>query len=863
MRLFLSIILFLMVFSTQSQILTGSITNEQHEPMAYATIYIEELQTGTCANQDGNYILHLKPGHYSITFRLLGYAPQVKNVVITLAETRLDIVLQIQSYILEGVTVRADAEDPAYSIMRKAIARAPQFANQALSYSSEVYIKGMLKIEKLPKILSKHMEFNGHHPSAGEIYVNESLNRIRYKAPDSYEQEVISVNNSFPVSESDVPVIGLMSGSIYETQEDFYISPFASNAFSHYNYKYEGLLQDGDHFINRIRVIPKRKSKLLVDGYLYIIDDLWCLYSYDITINPMYTKLHIKQHFAPVKGDNYFPVNMFLEADIKAMGAIAHGTYTTTIRYNSLVMNPLFAVKKTSSLTYQPDTATNTKLSPKAKAKSEQIDKKIEKLMESPEPTTREMIEMQKLFAQKVELQNQIGDNPLEIKSNYNVIIKDKSLIRDSVYWDSIRPVPASPDEKISYQKADELQKKNDSMPVWRKALNTFLTGNYEWERSKKFYVFYPGIINKDNIGFNPVDGWQLIQRTKIRWQIDSIHVIETKLMAGYAFSREDFFGKGQINFTYSPMNRGEFNIFGGYSANDFNSKGSPALLNGVYNLLLKDNYKKFYNDTYLELNNRIELVHGLECWQGFKWQQTSELKNSTNYSFLYQSKDYDDNIPVNDEIDSLALGPTKLAKASMELVYHFKQFYIVNKNRKRYQHTDYPWISLQYQVGLGFNQSYSTFHQIEAGIGQQIDLYKIAELKYQLKAGLFIDANNLHFSSYRHFRTIEEPFTNATFNDGYFLLNNYEYSTSLSYIEGHLKYSNQYILLKRLPWISNQMWDENLYYNTLWVEGHRWYNEAGYSLSGILIGGEIGVFAGFKANQFYGVGLKISYYLQ
>ena len=617
MRIIYTVILFFICFALKSQGISGIVTNEQNEPLAYTTIYIEELQTGTCANQEGKYSIHLKPGHYSITFRLLGYSPLVKTVDIAQIDVKLDITLTSQSYILEGVTVRADAEDPAYSVMRKAIARVPQFINQAKSYSSEVYIKGMVKFVKLPKILAKRMTVNNHHPEEGETYVNESINRIHFKAPDIYQQEVISVNNSFPVGESDVPVMELLSASIYETQEDLYISPFAPNAFAHYEFRYEGLLQDGDHFIDRIRVIPKRKSKLLMDGYLFIIEDLWCLYSYDINLNPIYTSLHVKQHYAPVMGDNYFPVNLYMEAEMKAMGAIARGTYTTTIHYDSVIMNPLFSLNKITGPTFHPDTTT-MKINPKTKLKSEQIDKKIEKLMESSEPTNREMVEMQKLMAQKAELQSQIGENPLEIKSNYKVIKKDKVLVRDSIYWDSIRPVPASPDEKISYQKVDSMQKKNDSLPVWRKAVNIFLTGNNEWERRRKFYVFYPGIFDKDNYGFNPVDGWQLMQTTKIRWKIDSNLITQTKLMAGYAFNRRGFFGKGEVSLNYTPMYRGALILSGGYLANDFNSKGSPALLNGVYNLLLKENYKKFYRDTYVEGNNRIELMHGLESWLGF-----------------------------------------------------------------------------------------------------------------------------------------------------------------------------------------------------------------------------------------------------
>ena len=246
-----------------------------------------------------------------------------------------------------------------------------------------------------------------------------------------------------------------------------------------------------------------------------------------------------------------------------------------------------------------------------------------------------------------------------------------------------------------------------------------------------------------------------------------------------------------------------------------------------------------------------------------FKWQQTGALQNVTNYSFLYPNRKYESNSLLNDEVDSLAVGSSNLAKIRVELIYHMKQFYTIFEGRKNYEPTNYPWFSIQYQAGLGINHRYATFHQVEVSIGQKIDLYKVSEVNYRLTAGAFFQPNNLHFSTYHHFNTIEEPFSNTEFKEGYYLLKNYEYSTQKKYIGGHLKYTTQFLLLKRIPWVSNQMWNENLYYNTLWVDGHQWYNELGYSLSGVLIGGDIGIFTGFKGNEFHGIGLRISYYLR
>jgi hypothetical protein len=122
------------------------------------------------------------------------------------------------------------------------------------------------------------------------------------------------------------------------------------------------------------------------------------------------------------------------------------------------------------------------------------------------------------------------------------------------------------------------------------------------------------------------------------------------------------------------------------------------------------------------------------------------------------------------------------------------------------------------------------------------------------------MDAKNMHFSNFTHFKTRQEPFTTGNFKYSFFLLNNYEYSTGKKFFEGHFQYNTQYLILKRLPWVSNQLWTENLFINYLLVEGHKPYYEAGYSMGEIFFAGEIGVYTGFKGSEFHGVGVKAAF---
>lgn len=848
-------LLFALVSESSAQEIKGIIKNTENEPIKYATIYIEELQTGTSANQDGEFAIKVHSGEFNLDVRSLGYSPKGLKVKVDKVDIFLEITLDLQSYILAGVTVRADGEDPAYSIMRKAIARAPGFVNQAKSYTSDVYIKGSVKVNKIPKVLQKRLEVNGQKPKAGDTYVNESINRIRFKAPDSYQQEVISVNNTFPINDKDVPVIGLISGSIYKSVDDFYISPFAPNAFSHYIFKFEGLLQDGSQFIDKIKVTPKRNSKLLFEGYLYIVEDNWCLYSYDLSIKPMYAKLDIKQHFAPVKGNNYFPVNMFVKADISAMGVKAEATYTTTIKYDSVILNPKFAM---ASMRQKIVIDTNTYHQEKVDPKVEEVNQKFDELLQNQELTNHEMVQLQKLMSKKASLQNPDGKSPLEITSSYKTIVSKDAINYDSVYWDSVRPVPASDDEKISYKQREQKKQAEDSTSSFKKAAKIVLFGNYEWERSKKVYVFYPGLISIRNVGFNPVDGFNVMQSFKLRLAFDQSMVLRIYGNGGYAFGRKQFLGNSQIICQYKRDKRAELKINAGIGTVDFSGEiGTPDLVNATYNLFLKESFKKYYFSTYIDAVNNYELVNGLLITPGVKWLKADSISNTTNFSFLYQNNKYLANIPSNISIDSSNLFPRKVFEVQMGIYYTPRQHYSMDNGIKRLHQADWPTFGILYKGGMQLTGNYSGYHLIEFSLAQKITIYSTSEFKYRLQAGHFFNQHQMHFSSYRHFNTIQEEITTRSFNNVYFLTRNYEYSTADKYVELHLKYTSSFLLLKHLPYLSNQLWKENIYLNCLLVPGHYPYREIGYSMSEIFFVGEIGAYVGFKGSGFYGAGVR------
>jgi hypothetical protein len=73
---------------------------------------------------------------------------------------------------LQSVTVRADKEDPAYTVMRKAIAKAKYHTQQIDAYSAKVYLKGKGQLKDYPWLAKKELEKEGI--TKDRVFISES-----------------------------------------------------------------------------------------------------------------------------------------------------------------------------------------------------------------------------------------------------------------------------------------------------------------------------------------------------------------------------------------------------------------------------------------------------------------------------------------------------------------------------------------------------------------------------------------------------------------------------------------------------------------------------------------------------------------
>ena len=431
----------------------GEISDQSGNPVPYAAIFIKELTRGTTCNALGQFSLPLPSGTYTIFFRSLGYTEVSRSVEISDDFIRLAIELPPQTYMIPEVRVSASGEDPAYWIMRKAIGLANYHLNEVASYSAEIYIRGTAYIENLPRAIARRIEVNDIRVEENEAYMLESLNEVHFTAPERYEMRVIASQNTIPGYTESVNPMDYINASLYQQQIESVISPLARNAFSYYRFSFEGTFLEGTHVVNKIRVTPKRKSQQLVEGILYIVEDLWCLHSSDLKVETIAGTLYLEQLYANVIMDAWLPVNHKIRAEVDIAGVRGQITYVSSLEYSNVTLNPNLPE---IYFTTQAETATEEEVNAVEEPVSREQEK-IQELLEKDELSNRDVNRLSRLMEKEAEKAQEELEGDVLNQTGTTFSVARNAVNNDSVFWKSRRPIPLTPEEHLTIRERDSV----------------------------------------------------------------------------------------------------------------------------------------------------------------------------------------------------------------------------------------------------------------------------------------------------------------------------------------------------------------------------------------------------------------------
>lgn len=805
--------------SLSAQNFKGKISDTKGDPILGGTIFIKNTNLGIVCNEDGEFQTTLEAGTYNVEFRSMGYKSEIRNVLIEKEKiTEVNIKLKTNSFELGEVTI-SNKEDPAYEIIRKAIAKAPYHFKRVNSFKAESYIKGAFELTGLSKMTEKlsSMGSDKSDPKLADfkekLFLQESYNDIEFTAPNNYTQTVKAFSSTIPDDFKPDEALSLMRGSVYEERFRGVISPLNPEAFKYYKFRYEGFIEDGSETINKIKITAKYENPSMANGYIYIAEESWDVRNLELTSSFWGFSQTFNLIYSNIQEDVYMPSAYTSRLDANMMGVKGYFNYFASIKYNEIILNT-----------------------------GDNINKELAK------KTKREF----------------------EIKPDTTYKVQTDSLAtkRDSTYWLAVRNTPLSDREVVSYEKKDSIQSSIDSTRQEKAntkfRFSSLVFGGKVGGDSTKVEVKYGGLI-KALGDYNFVDGFHLGQTVSISIKPDSLHKLTFTPKAYYTTARKDLIYGFSTQLDYAPMRQGWFNIAIGSTSEDFNRNGITRYDNATSSFFAGQNYSMLYSKRYLNIKNNIDIVNGLKIRASVFAERRTGLHNNTRYfpkiggksivdNILFRSKE--DRITDNTYFDETSY----VTGYSIKLIYFPYAYYTALGGKKEYKEITSPVFELEFSQGLDLlsNKENSQYNKLQIGINQFIKTSYFSGFGYDVQAGIFIgNRKNVHAIDFHGFNTSNILWSAKMPAQNYMLLDAYEYSTNKYWIDAKVNYSSQHLLLKRLPFMQKTYLRESVYLKGLYVPNHDFYSEAGYALS--LMGKiNLGIFASFKKTDFEGWGIRL-----
>ena len=783
-------LLFLSVSLLGFSQIKGKITDSSGNTLPAVNVFIENTYTGTSSNESGMYELNIrKTGKYTVVFQFLGYKTQKQTISVNQFPYVLDISMAEENISMAEVVI-SSAENPANAIIRSAIASKKENAAMTAKFTADFYSRGIFRVKDAPKkILGQKVDEEGILDSTGTgiIYLSETVSRIIFEKPDKLKENIIASK----ISGNDS---GFSYNTAMNTNYDFYenyvkfninmISPIADNAFNYYKFKIEGtFIDDNNNTINKIKVIPRRDSEPVFEGYIYIVEDTWAIYAVDLDMKgsrmqiPVLDTMNLTQNFTYNSNSKIWSKSL-QTLDFKA---------------------GLFGIGFTGKFTHA---FSNYEF-------KEAFDKKT--------------------FSREV------------------VVIDKEANKKDDTFWNSFRPVPLTEEESKDYIKKDSIQtmKKSqtylDSIDKKNNRFKIFdIISGYSYNNSfKNWSARYDGFLQIP--GYNTVQGWNFNTRfsyTKRNPDERTYTSFGAKLNYGIAEDRLRSYA--YFSTRINNQTNSFFTASAGSEIVQFNqSPAIPEIINLGSTLFFKENYAKLYDKTFARVGYQQEVVNGLTLFGNAEYSRRKSLSNNTDYVMFKNNKEFTSNNPLVPDLDVPIFDTHRLAKASVSARINFAQEYISRPDGKMNLGNDkYPTLIATYEKAFAGSEKNYEYDALYARVVYDVTLGNKGELGINAKAGKFFGADGISFADYKHFNGNQTQIGMADrYLNVFNLLPYYTRSTNDSYLEFHTEYNDKGFIMNKIPLLNLLKTNLILGFHSLGVPDTKPYTEYSVGLDNLGFG--------------------------
>ncbi len=716
MKLFL-LLLLLFPFSLNAQVLKGQVLDSLGEAIPFANIKVENSTYGTIANGDGKFVLQVTEENITLTISAFEYT-KLSVVVSSRSDEIQTFVLQTAINEIEEIVITQNSSrDRAKEIMKEVIDRRSNWEEQLNNYNVKLYSFTSIEQQIRDSIRKDSII------SKKKLNINEQYFHSFYRNPNQYKDSVLGVIDLSEKSKNSGSVsVSFGSNESNELQ--------AQNAEEGNPYLFVNGLAEADiNLFKNQQVMLDLSQRPLISPLAY---NAFVYYSF-----------RLERSFYDKNNKQIFEINV-----------------TPRFKEEALYEGKLYIIDETFELVN-----VNLRINKGALNYFKELHVLVdyEKIEGRLVPTRKEFVYLIKegktLFNGAVRLKfSAYNFEKSKEKSSFwlaSSVSVPEAFDRDSSYWQKIRPIPLKTEELLFIHQQDSIEKYYESEEYLRIQDSTynnlniwsFLFNGVGFRNSfKKQEFYFPGLINQvipfGVGGYRHRFGMDYDKEFKNGKKISLLPELD------YGFTNKDLKWSMGVSHMYNPKNFAKFFLEVGDVYDFMNSyqslQGSFAPANRVRNRKVSVNHSR-------------ELINGLYVKLGAFYSKRESIENIVNPAW----SEVFGNFSNPQSFEGYTIFMTEL-----DLEYHFKQKYILKKDRKIIIGSNYPVVNLTYKKGfpklLGGE---SDFDYLELRMSDNINLKQLGKSEVKFIAGQFLRKKDLRIVEYKFFRTSDVWFFSNPMN--------------------------------------------------------------------------------------------------
>jgi hypothetical protein len=283
-RLLLFTILLLttaLAMAQQQYRISGKVTNNKLEPLAFASVQLTPSKFGTITKEDGSYSLLLDSGSYDIVISMVGYQTQNLHVLLT-ADTVQNIMMEEDGKKgLEDVVIKVKIKDRSEEIIRNVIRTKEDLAKASGAYSAHLYVRALQEVTG-----KKEKKDTGFNEPAGidNLAMSEVAIKLDYESDNKVKEERTGIRNYGNTSSLFLPSVAKGNFSLYNNLINLpalstttFLSPISYSGLLAYKFKTVKIEKRNGIRVFIIQVKPRQLSNATVEGEVVVQDSTWAI----------------------------------------------------------------------------------------------------------------------------------------------------------------------------------------------------------------------------------------------------------------------------------------------------------------------------------------------------------------------------------------------------------------------------------------------------------------------------------------------------------------------------------------------------------------------------------------------------------